>query len=135
MSELNRNLPEEKNSAPSETGEEGYVDIVVQKQGTSYILTGIGGTVGEMTYHMVDVDTWIVNHTFIEPKYRGRNLGRMLLDYVVAEARENGRKIIPACSYVLEQFKQNPDEFADVWLKEGETQYSDTYSSDSVMKG
>jgi predicted GNAT family acetyltransferase len=115
------------NQSLNETEEE----IVVQKEGNSYILTTLNGKVGEITYRLVDVDTWIIDHTFLEPQYRGSNLGRELLDLVVDEAREKGRKIIPSCAFALEQFKQNP-EYADVWEKD-HTKYSDPYSTDSAV--
>ncbi|UKS29193.1 N-acetyltransferase [Paenibacillus sp. HWE-109] len=109
---------------------EAEEEIVVQKQGNSYILSTLAGTVGEITYQLVDVDTWVIDHTFVDPRFRGRHLGRQLLDFVVEEARERGRKIIPSCSFALEEFQQHP-EYADVWSK-SDTQYSDVYSSDSA---
>ncbi|MFC4775775.1 GNAT family N-acetyltransferase [Paenibacillus sp. GCM10023252] len=107
-------------------------EIIAQKQGNSYELIGIGGKIGEITYQMVDVDTWIIDHTFVDPRYRGRNLARQLLDFVVDEAREKGRKIIPSCSYVLAEFKRNPDRYGDVWLRDSGAEYADPYSSKGV---
>ncbi|GAA3401510.1 GNAT family N-acetyltransferase [Paenibacillus hodogayensis] len=109
--------------APDETN----VELEAQKRGNSYVLVGARGTVGEMTYHFVDVDTWIVDSTYIDPAYRGQQLAKRLLDYVVDEARDKGRKIIPSCSYVLEQFKRDP-QYADVWERR-EADYADPYSS------
>ncbi|OMF23859.1 hypothetical protein BK133_23505 [Paenibacillus sp. FSL H8-0548] len=102
-------------------------EILAKKQGNSYILTTTKGTIGEITYAMVDVDTWVIDHTFVDGAYRGQNLAKQLLDFVVEEAREKGRKIIPSCSYALAQFKRYPA-YEDVWEKSG-TEYSDQYSS------
>jgi len=102
-------------------------EILAQKQGNSYILTTAKGTIGKITYTMVDVDTWIIDHTYVDGDYRGQHLGRQLLDFVVEEAREKGRRIIPSCSYALAEFKRNPA-YADVWDKTN-TEYSDAYSS------
>ncbi|QHW31817.1 N-acetyltransferase [Paenibacillus rhizovicinus] len=100
-------------------------DIVAEKQGNGYILKGVGGSIGEITYKLVDTDTWMLDHTYVDPRYRGGNLAKQLLNLVVDEAREKGRKIIPACSYALAQFKRNA-EYADVWAKsEKERDYSD----------
>ncbi|MBO7748002.1 N-acetyltransferase [Paenibacillus sp. MWE-103] len=104
-------------------------DIIAEKHGNGYILKGVGGPIGEITYKLVDVDTWVLDHTYVDPKYRGGTLAKQLLNLVVDEAREKGRKIIPACSYALAQFKRHP-EYADVWDKsDKETDYSDRYSS------
>ncbi|WP_053373097.1 GNAT family N-acetyltransferase [Paenibacillus sp. FJAT-27812] len=102
-------------------------EILAKKQGNSYLLTTAKGTIGEITYSMVDVDTWVIDHTFVDGAYRGRDLGRQLLDFVVEEAREKGRRIIPSCTYALAQFKRHP-EYADVWEKTSK-EYSDPYSS------
>lgn len=107
-------------------------EILAQKQGNGFILTTSQGTIGEITYSMVDVDTWAIDHTFVAAPYRGGNLARQLLDFVVEEARKNGRKIIPSCSYALAQFKRNP-EYADVWEKTTD-EYSDPYSTSSAAE-
>lgn len=102
-------------------------EIRARKQGNSYILTTTKGTIGKITYTLVDVDTWVIDHTYVDGEYRGRDLGKQLLGFVVDEAREKGRKIIPSCSYALAQFKRN-SAYEDVWEKTN-TEYSDTYSS------
>ncbi|CAM4516068.1 hypothetical protein FHS16_003255 [Paenibacillus endophyticus] len=105
-------------------------EIRAQKQGNSYVLTTKKGTIGEITFTMVDVDTWVIDHTHVDGEYRGRDLGKQLLDFVVEEAREKGRKIVPSCSYALAQFKRHPS-YADVWERTN-TEYSDPYSSSSA---
>ncbi|QJD86491.1 GNAT family N-acetyltransferase [Cohnella herbarum] len=90
--------------------------VEIRKQGTSFVVLGVGGQVGEITYRLADVDTWVIDHTFLDPRYRGGNIARKLLDIVVEEARAEGKKIIPSCSYALTQFKRN-SEYADVWEK------------------
>ncbi|SDD49659.1 Predicted acetyltransferase, GNAT superfamily [Paenibacillus sp. UNCCL117] len=116
-----------------ETAAQAGERLTAQKQGNSFVLQGLNGKAGEVTFQLVDVDTWIVDHTYVDPAYRGRGLGRQLLDLVVQEAREKGRKVIPACSYALAVFQDNPDTYADVWEKERTaTDYSDPYSSGSA---
>lgn len=59
----------------------------------------------------------IVYHTEVDPAYEGKGFARLLLDKLVAYARENNLKIKPLCPYVHAQFKRRPDEYSDVWLK------------------
>ncbi|TYP68086.1 GNAT family N-acetyltransferase [Paenibacillus methanolicus] len=106
-------------------------EIIAEKQGNSYILTGVGGTIGEIHFRMIDVDTWVIDRTYVQAEYRGQGLAKQLLDLVADEARERGRRIIPSCSYALEQFKQDPA-YADVWDNKNAADYADPYSSDSV---
>ncbi|QHT58997.1 N-acetyltransferase [Paenibacillus lycopersici] len=89
-------------------------DIVAEKQGNGYVLKGPEGQAGEITYRPADAATWILDHTYVDPRYRGGNLAKRLLNLVVGEARAKGIKIIPACSYALAQFRRNA-EYADVW--------------------
>jgi predicted GNAT family acetyltransferase len=115
------------------TFHEAEEEIVLQKQGNAFILSTLSGTVGEITYKLVDTDTWVIDHTYVDPRYRGRQLGKQLLDTVVYEARDKGRKIIPSCSFALEEFKKNPA-YADVWDNDkSASEFSDMYSSGSTI--
>ncbi|MFC4809813.1 GNAT family N-acetyltransferase [Paenibacillus sp. GCM10023250] len=93
-------------------------EIIAEKHDNGYMLKGAAGPIGEITYRPADADTWVLDHTYVDPKYRGGTLTKRLLNLVVDEAREKGRKIVPACSYALAQFKRHP-EYADVWVKSG----------------
>lgn len=117
------------------TFHEANEEVVLQKQGNAYILSTMSGKVGEITYKLVNTGTWVIDHTYVDPRYRGRGLGKQLLDMVVRDARDNGRKIIPSCSFALEEFKKNAT-YADVWEKGvSASGLSDPYSSSSAMLG
>jgi predicted GNAT family acetyltransferase len=55
----------------------------------------------------------VANHTFVPPEMRGRGFAQQLVEELVADAREQGFKIVPQCSYVAAQFRRHP-EWADV---------------------
>lgn len=115
----------------SNTFHEAEDEIVLQKQGNAYILSTLSGKVGKITYRLVDTGTWVIDHTYVDPRYRGRQLGKQLLDMVVSEARDKGRKIIPSCSFSLEEFKKNVT-YADVWEKgQSASELSEPYHSGS----
>ncbi|KMQ61908.1 acetyltransferase [Chryseobacterium sp. BLS98] len=59
-----------------------------------------------------------VYHTEVDDEYAGNGFAKLLLNQLVAYARENGLKIAPLCPYVHAQFKRHPEEYNDVWLKE-----------------
>lgn len=61
-----------------------------------------------------------VYHTEVNEEYSGKGFAKILLDKLVSYARENDLKIVPLCPYVHAQFKRNPEEYKDVWLKEEE---------------
>ncbi|MFC3799495.1 GNAT family N-acetyltransferase [Cohnella sp. GCM10012308] len=106
-------------------------EIVAEREGNGYILRGVKGRIGQISYTMADADTWIIDHTSVDGEYRGRGLARQLLNFVVEDAREKGRKIIPSCSYALQQFQADPS-LSDVWAEGDASNYSDSYSSNGV---
>jgi len=59
-----------------------------------------------------------VYHTEVNPEYEGRGFAKILLEKLVAYARENDLMIVPLCPYVHAQFKRHPEEYNDVWFKE-----------------
>jgi len=58
-----------------------------------------------------------VYHTEIDPGQEGKGLAKLLLEAMVAHAREHHLKVKPLCTYVGAQFKRHPDQYADIWQK------------------
>jgi len=64
----------------------------------------------------------IVYHTEVSPKAEGKGLAKILLNTMVAYAREHQLKVVPLCPYVHAQFKRHPQDFEDIWVKSKEDQ-------------
>lgn len=58
----------------------------------------------------------IIDHTFVEPEYRGQKLAEKLVLNGVELARREGKKIIPLCPYAKKEFERKP-EYQDVLRK------------------
>ncbi|WP_458122361.1 GNAT family N-acetyltransferase [Paenibacillus sp. Z6-24] len=87
------------------------------KEGTAFFLKKDEEIIGEITYIPgPESDTWTLNHTYVNPEYRGGSIARGLLDQVVQAARAENKKILPTCSYALTQFKRN-SQYEDVWMR------------------
>ena len=71
--------------------------------------------IAELTYSSSG-STAVVGHTWVDPKHRGGTLAPSLVDAVVAWAREEHQKIVPACSYVRRVFSSS-NKFDDVWSR------------------
>ncbi|WP_404482747.1 GNAT family N-acetyltransferase [Novosphingobium sp. BL-52-GroH] len=83
------------------------------------------GQAGEYQAHVADSDqigrlTWTerdgvryAEHTLVPSAIGGRGVAGRLVEAMVADARENGFRIAPLCSYVDVAFKRHPD-WADV---------------------
>lgn len=57
--------------------------------------------------------TRIADHTLVPPEIGNRGVAGKLVERMVADARAEGFKIAPQCSYVVVAFKRHP-EWADV---------------------
>jgi len=74
-----------------------------------YLIDLAPGVVAEMTYQRTGPNTILIDHTRVPPQYRGKNIAEKLMLYAIDDARQNGAKIIPVCSYVITQFKRHPE--------------------------
>lgn len=52
-----------------------------------------------MTWSDAGPDIMIIDHTFVDPAYRGQKLAEKLVYTGVELARRDGKKIIPLCPY------------------------------------
>ncbi len=71
---------------------------------------------GEITWSDAGTEMMIVDHTFVDPQYRGHQLAQKLVEHVVDKARRENKKIIPLCPFAKKEFNEKP-EYADVWRK------------------
>ncbi len=51
----------------------------------------------------------VAEHTLVPPAIGGRGVAAQLVAALVADARDQGFTIIPACSYVAAAFDRHPD--------------------------
>ena len=79
------------------------------------------GTTGEYHAHLTDSDqigllTWVqrgdarvAQHTLVPPAIGGRGVAGKLVEALIADARAQGFRIVPACSYVAVAFRRHPE--------------------------
>ena len=58
----------------------------------------------------------VVTHTIVPSEIGGRGIAALLVERIVADAREEGFRIEPQCSYVAKKFDEHP-EWADLLAK------------------
>ena len=75
-------------------------------------ISGIDET-GELAWRAQGAGVRVATHTGVPPAMQGRGIAGKLVDALIADAREQGFKIVPACSYVAAQFQRHP-EWADL---------------------
>ncbi len=72
-----------------------------------------GEWVAELTYTLTGENTMVIDHTEVDPKFRGEHIGEDMVGAAVAYARENSLKIKPLCPYAKKVIDATP-EFQDV---------------------
>ena len=69
--------------------------------------------IGRLTYQRRGDNVLVADHTLVPPEIGGRGVAAKLVDALIADARKEGNKIVPQCSYVEAQFRRHP-EWADL---------------------
>lgn len=63
---------------------------------------------GELTYQKSG-DVLVADHTYVPDELRGMGVAAKLVDALIADARAEGTKIKPLCSYVVTAFRRHPE--------------------------
>lgn len=74
-----------------------------------YVIRLPGGLEAEMTFRKIGETAIAIDHTFTPPEFRGNNIAFRLIERGIADARRDGVKIKPECSYAIAQFRRHPD--------------------------
>lgn len=72
------------------------------------------GEEAELTFSILSPANIIADHTGVPNSARGEGLGLKLVEHMVADARQNGFRIVPLCPFVNAQRARHP-EWADVF--------------------
>lgn len=63
----------------------------------------------ELTYRKTGDARIVIDHTGVPDRLRGRGIAAALVERAVLDARAEGRKVVPLCSYAAAQFRRHPD--------------------------
>ena len=82
----------------------------------SFYIDEAGERIAEITYNVRPDNTLNINHTEVDEKLQGKNIGFELVEKVVEYAREKQMKVYPSCSFAAKVFVKHPS-FNDVLKK------------------
>lgn len=57
------------------------------------------------------------DHTFVDPSLRGQGIAEQLVERLVEEMEDEGKKIKPVCPYVVKLFDRKPDKYDHIRAK------------------
>lgn len=72
-----------------------------------------GEETGRMTYTWAGENKLIIDHTEVDPAFKGQNVGKKLLMALVGFARKHDVKVVPVCPFARAMFRRM-GEIADV---------------------
>ncbi|MCO6546062.1 MAG: N-acetyltransferase [Gilliamella sp.] len=59
--------------------------------------------IAEMTFTKIGKDKATINHTYVDPVYRGQGVADNLLNLVLKQLKQEEREIIPICSFAIKK--------------------------------
>jgi predicted GNAT family acetyltransferase len=74
-----------------------------------YVIRLPGDLEAEMTFRKIGATTIAIDHTYTPPEFRGRNIAFKMIERGIADARRDGIKVKPECSYAVAQFRRHSD--------------------------
>ena len=69
----------------------------------------IEGKTAFLEYQVQGADVLAFTHTFVPPELRGRDLAAILTRFALDDARRQGKKVAPVCSYVATYMERHKD--------------------------
>ena len=73
--------------------------------------------IGEISFSKKGEKILVIDHTYIDSKWKGHSIGNELVKKVVAFSRDSRRKIIPLCPFA-KKVLETKDEYKDVYSKQ-----------------
>lgn len=68
-----------------------------------------GKQAGKMTYSWAGAHRFIIDHTEVDPAYKGKGVGKEMVYKAVEYARNHQLKIIPLCPFAKATFDKNKE--------------------------
>lgn len=88
-----------------------------QKIEGAFIAMDAETVAGRITYTQTAEGNLSIDHTEVNPDYRGQDIGKKLVMAAALYARQAQIKIIPLCPFAKRVFEKNPD-IQDLMLSE-----------------
>lgn len=96
-------------TAQDETQDAPRIEREDNARAGRYVARLSDGAEAEMTYRRVADDKLVFDHTLVPPQFRGHGVAARLMNRAIDDARSEGFRIVPVCSYVAAQFRRHPE--------------------------
>jgi predicted GNAT family acetyltransferase len=83
--------------------------MTIQRHSDRYVYVDHTTVIATLAYTKETHNVLSIDSIIVSPDYRGRGIGGMLLEAFVQDARQNGQRILPRCSFAKAAFLKRPD--------------------------
>ena len=91
----------------------GQVTVKDNSQSRSYDVFVDGEFAGSIVYEQASDRRLVFTHTFVEPRFRGRGIGDILVHGALDDVRAKGVSLTNFCDFVAHYIDEHP-EYADL---------------------
>ncbi|MDH8701847.1 putative GNAT family acetyltransferase [Dysgonomonadaceae bacterium PH5-43] len=86
------------------------MNVIVKDNGKNgaFVAVNDGVELGDMTFVWNGDKAIIIDHTGVDPRYKGQGIGKAMFEKAVDFAREKNITVIPTCRFVVAMFARTP---------------------------
>jgi len=74
-----------------------------------FSISGLDEEEAVLKYRPLGEEVLDFYRTFVDPRHRGKGLAALLVEAGLSWAREEGKKVLPSCSYVDRYMGEHPE--------------------------
>lgn len=68
-----------------------------------------GREIGEITFHDIDKDFVDIDHTYVDPVYRGKHIASLLMEELVSHLEDCHVNFVASCSFAKSWLEKQKD--------------------------
>lgn len=92
------------------------MDFIIERN-SIYLNDENGKIIAEVKFPPLNEATVNISRTFVDPILRGQGIAGKLMKAVADELRKDGRKAVFACSYAVDWFEKNIEDYRDIFAE------------------
>ncbi len=82
------------------------MDYEIKEENRKLILRENNFDAAYLKYSEDEDKDYIIESIFVDEKYRGKGLAKIIFDEFIKKVKKENRKVIPICSYAKAQFEK-----------------------------
>ncbi len=94
--------------------------VYIKEKNQVYLINDENKVVAYIKFPLINNQTVIINHTFVDENLRGMNIADTLIRYAIEIIKQQNKFAIPVCSYAIKWFNEHQDIVKPILLDEKE---------------